>query len=366
MIFLMDLPSPVHGMSNVNKAINDFSSDNGLKHTTINTVPSYAVKYYPGSFWTIVKLIHTIYCLIKLVVSFLSDESKSLYRPINGGSGQVFDLIYFCIARIFTKKIYIHHHSFAYLNKYSRLFNALNKLSGKHSIHIVLGEKMKELLVDLYNIDAKRIVVLSNLAFFETHDIDINKPKSNLTLGHLANLCKEKGVDVFIGVCQKLHDLNVPFNAKIAGPFVDEETQKFVSEALKLIPELEYLGPLYGDDKESFYRELDCFIFPSKYVNEAEPLVLYEAAVYGTYLIGSRRGCMESVIKNLYGFSVPESEQMEVRIADKICEEINLGGFDIKSSEMRKTALHQESQRFKARLTTLIDDMKRHEKLPES
>ncbi|MCG3024525.1 glycosyltransferase, partial [Escherichia coli] len=68
---------------------------------------------------------------------------------------------------------------------------------------------------------------------------------------------------------------------------------------------VKYFGPVYGEDKTRFLNDLDVFIFPSRYYNEAEPLVVYEAAASGNYVIGSEVGSMKEAIQKVHGFSYP-------------------------------------------------------------
>lgn len=357
MIFLMDLPAPVHGMSNVNLSVSEAAKEEGICFNVINTVPSYVARFFPGKRWFILKLGHTVMCLIKLIYTFLFAKGKSLYRPINGGIGQIFDILYIAISRMFTNKIFIHHHSFNYLNKSSSLFSFLNKLAGRRAIHIVLGERMGELLEAKYKIDTNRIKIVSNLAFFEADLVPNTSNPSQLSLGHLANLSSEKGVDTFIEVCKELKKYGIDFKAKIAGPFVNEDTKTLVLESTTLLPEIEYIGPVYAKDKYSFYKTLDCFVFPSKYKNEAEPLVLYEAAMHGVYLAGTQRGCMEKVIDNLDGYSVNENVNVAVSIAKNIEYQCNNKGFSENSRTKRLDLFHQEQVKAKSCLTSLLKEM---------
>ncbi|WP_448212785.1 glycosyltransferase family 4 protein [Colwellia sp. MEBiC06753] len=294
-------------MSNVNLAVKSHTQDYNAKFITINSAPSYAARLFNSSYlssliWSLVKLLHTIYCLIYLLIVSFTNIYGSFYRPINGGFGLIYDVFYLLVARIFLNKIFIHHHSFNYLNKKSTLFFLVNKVAGKSATHVVLGTKMKLLLSERYGIDESCIIEVSNLALFKPVSLKALQ-NSVIQLGHLANLCEAKGTFTFIEVCKKLSIRNIEFKAKLAGPFVDDETKKLVVHAIKEIPQLEYLGPLFNQDKDAFYQTLDCFIFPSSYQNEAEPLVLYEAASAGALLIGTEQGCMKAVINNLNGYS---------------------------------------------------------------
>ena len=310
MIFLLDLPKPIHGLSVMNKAFIDKMSSQTGNHFVINTTPSYAVRFYNGYIWTLVKFFHTTYCVLRLLYILLKYQDRTIYRPINGGWGQFYDLLFIVVIRLFGCKIYIHHHSFKYLHKKTLLFTMINRLSFRHASHIVLAGSMKSLLCKNYFIADDIVFVLSNLALLEFVE---KPPRTNdnsvLKIGFLSDCTVDKGIDVFIDVCQILVKNKIEFSAEIAGPLFSKNESNLVSSALKTNANIKYLGSLYGEDKCRFFERIDCFIFPSKYAHEAEPVVLYEAAFHGTLLIATKQGAVESVMAKLGGIciSTPES-----------------------------------------------------------
>ena len=357
-LFLMDLPKPVHGMSNINLAMLDSARKQKLNPKVINTVPSYAAKFFTTKWWGLFKFTHSLYCMFSLFLKLLVTKNKIVYRPINGGSGQIYDLVYLLLCRLFLKKIVIHHHSFNYLNNVSTLFSLLNKIAGNKATHITLGNSMRDKLIELYGININNITVLSNLAFFNSNDdcnVQVNNP---IVIGHLANLCSEKGVDSFIDVCRALKAKELPFAAKIAGPFATLEAEKLVLSAVNEFSELEYLGPLYEKEKVAFYQSLDCFIFPSKYKNEAEPLVLYEAAMWGNLLLGTKRGCMLDVINKLNGFSFNENSELSENLASTIDQQLISHSFSASAKKERIKTFNLEYINALNTLTDIMDEFK--------
>lgn len=309
MIFLADLPSPIHGMSVVNSKILDEFKDLQITHQVINTAPSYASHFYPSPFWSLIKALHQIFVTFVLAKSCLGRKNKNVYRSINGGKGQLYDALYIIIIRIFGKQLFVHHHSFNYLSKKSRLFDFLIMLMGKNATHFVLGEKMKSHLCDLYRVPMARVRVVSNLSFFDVDRDCIEGDElvhgglsRSLSIGHLSNLTNKKGLDVFLKVCFLLEKSNIKYKAYLAGPCQDATTEDQVARASENLTNFQYEGPIYGEvEKRIFYERLNYFVFPSVYENEAEPLVLYEAARSGATLIGTDVGCMREVIESFQG-----------------------------------------------------------------
>ena len=83
MIFLVDLPLPVHGMSTVNKFVLKKVKEAGLKVDVINSVPSYAANYFETLLWPFIKVIHTIYCISKLAFLLGTNRKQLVYWSVN-------------------------------------------------------------------------------------------------------------------------------------------------------------------------------------------------------------------------------------------------------------------------------------------
>ncbi len=319
MIFLVDLPEPTHGLSNVNRYMLKEAKEKKCNLKVINTCPSFLAVFFPGKLWSIFKLLFNIFCSVRLFFVLVFCSDKRVYRSINGGLGQIYDVFYIIICRVFGSTIYIHHHSFAYLNKKSRLFSVLSSVAGSNVQHIVLGERMGQLLSEKYDIAGSKIKVLSNLSFFESHQSTNQFNASEyITIGHLSNLCVDKGIQIFADLCKSLSFKGIKYKAIIAGPFSDPESKDIVNGLVQGYEGIEYLGPLYGEDKDLYFNSLDLFVFPSMYINEAEPLVIYEAAEYGAFILGTQQGCMDEVILSLGGNTFPVSEDLPQQLLNQV------------------------------------------------
>lgn len=308
LICIVDLPKPVHGMSNVNKML---VGRLGQEVVVINSCPSFAYKYFGTGLWFPIKFFYTLFVLLKLFYILMFFGGGALYRPINGGLGQLFDVLYIFIFRVFRFKIYIHHHSFQYINSRSSIFSFLLWLLGGQEEHITLGAEMKRKIVDVYGIDPEKVRIVSNSAFYDvcsgTDPIVNEKP----VIGHMANLCVAKGLKTFVDLCIELKNSGVEFSPILAGPVHDDDAKKIVESYVDLFGGDTYLGAIYGEDKSDFFSRLDVFVFMSEYANEAEPLVLYEAAEYGAKLYSSTRGCMADVTSSLCGSAMAAPYSME-------------------------------------------------------
>jgi glycosyltransferase involved in cell wall biosynthesis len=222
-----------------------------------------------------------------------------LYLGLSGGSGQVVDGFYVLIARVYRRRIVVHHHSFAYINKSTLISKLLFSLL-RDATHIVLSHGMGNALADRYNIDSRTIKVVSNAAFYGPPP-DFARTQSDLTtpirIGFLANITFAKGFVEFFEVLMELRRLSVAYRAHIAGPISPEARSTF-DRLITAAQHVQYVGPLYDDAKLRFYQQLDILLFPTKYVNEAEPLVIHEALRCGVHVIACARGAIPELLSH--------------------------------------------------------------------
>ncbi len=246
------------------------------------------------------------------------DRNFTLYLALSGGFGQIFDWLYVIVAKILGRRIFIHHHSFAYLNKPSLLNNVFFSLLRKET-HIVLSHGMGTALASIYKLESSNVKVVSNAAFYDsikTTGTSTMNSSSPICLGFLSNITFEKGFVEFFDVLSQLKRRGIPHQALIAGPVASDASTVF-HRMLAASPGTEYLGPLYAEAKDRFYERLNFFLFPSNYVNEAEPLVIHEALRSGAYVLACDRGAIAEILGNGAGF-VSSKEAFVTAAAERI------------------------------------------------
>ena len=212
---------------------------------------------------------------------------------------------------------FVHHHSYAYINAPTRLSRCFFSLV-RGATHIVLSAGMGSQLTRLYDVPAGALRVVSNAAFYESPEpfdasseadskarAEVARP---LRIGFLSNISHEKGFVEYFGVLARLRQhTTVRCRGVIAGPLAADAEPEFTA-LLRQAADVEYLGPLYGSAKERFYENLDIFLFPTRYANEAEPLVVYEALQHGVFVIACRRGSIPEMLSNGAGMVFANDE----------------------------------------------------------
>ena len=294
--FAGPLPPPVHGFSTVCAMMLDL-----LKARMPVEVFDRAPSPRPKPIGVLQQMIRAL----NYLATCIGKRNTALYLALSGGRGQFIDLIYVLISKAFRRPIYIHHHSYAYINSPSPLNRCFFALV-RNASHIVLSPNMGVSLNRVYGLDPARVRVVSNAAFYrwdDAHQVQANEA-APLQLGFLSNITFEKGIAEFFDVLTALNQRGIDYRAHVAGPVAPEARQSFEA-LLKSNARVQYAGPVYGENKERFYRQLDIFLFPTRYVNEAEPLVIYEAMRRGAHVIASDRGSIAEMLRDGAGLVLP-------------------------------------------------------------
>jgi glycosyltransferase involved in cell wall biosynthesis len=163
-------------------------------------------------------------------------------------------------------------------------------------------------LAGLYGLNSDGVRVVSNAAFYDAVDDVAGEQRdasAPICIGFLSNITKEKGIVEFFEVLSRLKRRGVQYRAVIAGPLATE-TRPMFEDLLGAASDVEYVGPVYGEQKERFYHQLDIFLFPTKYRNEAEPLVVYEALRCAVHVMACDRGAIAELLGNGAGMVFAE------------------------------------------------------------
>lgn len=222
-----------------------------------------------------------------------------VYLACEGGYGVVYTLLLAMAARCVGAPVYAHHHSFYYIDRAFPLMALLLKVLGRSATHIFLSQGMAQRFADRYG---RRVmgVVLSNSAFVEPQAQP--EPREGrpppLTIGLLSNLNEEKGLSLFIETLRMAKTKGLGVKGVLAGPVKLERDRQTIERARRELGDLlDCRGPLYGDEKQSFYRQIDVFVFPTTYLNEAQPTVIFEAMSHGVPVLSFDRGCIREQVQ---------------------------------------------------------------------
>lgn len=283
-------PPPVHGLAMVNAAVRAALQKVGVEPLVIDLSSPDLNRALAARLGRLPKVARGLAGLIRAC----GLRGATLYMSVSGGLGQTYEVLLALLAQVRGMRVFLHHHSFAYLDAPSFLTRWLARVAGSDAVHITQSPKMAERLNRVYG--AARVMPVSNAVFFVPPNAAAPIRPRLETLGFLSNITPEKGVFAFLDLCAAARDKGLPLRARLAGPFQDGETERQVRAQLAALPGVDYVGPKYGAEKDDFYAGIDALIFPTRYVNEAEPVTLHEAMSRDIPVIAYGRGCIPEIV----------------------------------------------------------------------
>ncbi|OWV93690.1 glycosyl transferase [Rhizobium sp. R72] len=219
-------------------------------------------------------------------------DNRICYLACEGGRGLLYTALIVLVARLLAYPIYLHHHSFSYIGRASLLMRCVLAFGGSRLRHIFLCDVMRDSFTDTYE-RRMRSNIVSNAAFVvPTEQNGAPQYRTTLVIGMLSNLTTEKGLDTFLDLTRQARHESLPVRAILAGPAGPGERAAIDAAVMEVGDALDYRGALYDDAKAAFYREIDVFVLPTAYGNEAQPLVIFEAKAAGSAVISTDRGCI--------------------------------------------------------------------------
>lgn len=307
---LLMMPPPVHGASAINQKMVQKLEDCGIPVTVLNTVPSCHARWFDGPIWKLQRILLILRVFAQVLLRTWQPPN-SVYIGISGGAGLLFDCVLALAIRWLRVPVVVHHHSFAYVSANSILFERFcSLLSALHVTHVVLCSEMGDQLCARYPalILPTQVHVLSNAAFFEGGSA---RPSSagtitKLCVGYISNITPEKGISDVLALFRRCREVGLQLEMTVAGPCADESIRTELEAMSNGLEPFTYLGAVYGESKQQFFQSLDVLVFPTRYANEAEPLVIYEAAEQGVPTVANARGCIASMVARCGGWAIAD------------------------------------------------------------
>ena len=245
---------------------------------------------------------------------------RSVY--VTGAAGELlwFQVVLVTLARVLGHRVVFHHHNFSYLHERSLVMRLLTRCGGPRLEHVVLCPTMGRALQDAYPA-VRHVTVCSNASLLAApSDADAPPVRASdqpLVVGMLSNLTREKGVATAIDTLRELLAAGVDARMLLAGPCFGDGVEELVLEAVaELDGRLEWIGPVAPADVPDVYRRLDLFVFPTTYRNEAEPLVVLDAARLGVPSVVHATGCLEGMVAPAH--AVPLGDDFAAAVVDLV------------------------------------------------
>jgi len=228
-----------------------------------------------------------------------SRGNDSAYFVPSADRGLLFNLVIAPVLRVGFKRVWLHHHVSRYFKQHDWRLSLFLRIIGSKVSHITLSREMSADLRTQYG-DCESISI-SNAAFMREAILDVETDQQLKSVGFIGNVSEEKGILKFIEVIERLDELGMETNAIIAGPCSTPDVSRRVTAFVRKSPNTRrYLGPVSGDAKAKFFSDADAILFPSDYVNEAQPMVIFEALALGIPVLATKAGYITEQLKGTH------------------------------------------------------------------
>ena len=309
-VLIGPIPPPTHGMAVINKKAIEYFEKRGYAVSAANYLYFKSNKCKSRA---LRRILYTLSAAIAIVVDGLKKQKFVCYFGLSGGYGLLFELALVAVARVFKTKLVFHHHSFYYINQNFLPMRWLTFIAGRSATHICLSDEMAKDFSAMYSL-AGRVISISNAGLIESGVNSLGGLERfgnpGLVVGMLSNLSADKGVLEFVEVATQSEARGSRIKFILAGPFESVEIRDKVISMLRCINNVEYWGPVYNEKKIEFYRTINVLLFPTRYANEAEPLVILDALAAGIPVISYKRGCIGELLENSGGIAYSQDVRM--------------------------------------------------------
>ena len=296
-VMIGSFPPPVGGAALVNQMVLEGLSARGMNAVPLDVSgPALAHSRSLGY--------HTRRVMVNLAAArrarLLAKESRALYLVPDAGAGAWYTAGLVRAAADRFTRIVIHHHSCRYVEEQSRPIAWLTQRTSATATHVFLSDGMGEAFCRRYG-EVRRLVATNALFVAQEAELPMpapTVPSGPLRLGHLSNLCADKGFFAVADAFDAIRGAGIDATLLLAGPVLEPTVQLRIAElTVRHGNRLRYIGPVGGEAKRAVYRELDLFLFPTRFRQEAAPLVLYEAIAAGVPVLATDRGVIAELLK---------------------------------------------------------------------
>jgi glycosyltransferase involved in cell wall biosynthesis len=281
------MPPPVFGQSVVNAAVRDGAMARSAHIITADISAGSIIKNAQYH-WTRLK---RVMGAAWMIICNAKEPKRKIYMVTQVSYGILYNHLLLGLARLLDYKIILHHHDSGHTKFHRPSVAFLMWLIGPGAVHVTLGPAMAEDLKRYKQV--KRVIVSQNARIipdpnFQRFPRDKSAP---LIVGHMSNLSRAKGLNLTVETIVEARSRGLDVKLVLAGPCDGEEAEATLKDAhAKLGNALDYRGPVAGETKDRFFRDIDVFLFPTIYKYEAQPLVILEAMSYSAAVIVAERG----------------------------------------------------------------------------
>jgi len=298
-LYFVQLPPPVHGVSVVNKLIYTSQIINKGFDTYLLEI-RFSNKINQLRRLNLHKVFQFFRLAFRLIRSIKFIRPDIMYfslMPV--GKGLFRDLFFVIIIKWFkiTPVYHLHNKGIA-RNSDKWIMKKLYQFIFRDSYIIHLSTKLYE--HEMINLKLKNVkyrIVPNGISWSKT--VEFVKHDGTINLLYLSNLFPQKGIINLIKIFKNIESEFPDVILSIVGGFPYRQTHKQVMKLIKynnLEKKVLLKGPKFGKNKTMEYNQADIFVFPTSFRQECFPLVILEAMQAGLPIIASDEGAIPEII----------------------------------------------------------------------
>lgn len=318
-LFIMQLPPPIHGASQMNQYIKNsrFINQNfECDYVDLKTSKDMSRKGKNDlrKYFTVIGILYKVF---RNEINKKYDLCYITLSPY--GIGFLKDSLIVLLLKLIRKKIIFHLHGKGVKKYYENSGYILKKYQEFIYKNVYLVHLSSLLINDVpeYKGIKKRFIVPNGVEVYDhKQDIQEKNVDDHFEILLLSSLTEEKGVLVALYAISIVSRKYKHVILNIVGNFRDKSFEKDCFNYVKennLEKYVKFKGPKYNEDKYKEYENNDIFIFPTFYKNETFGLVNLEAMQFGLPIISTYEGAIpEIVIDGQVGFLMQKKNSRDL------------------------------------------------------
>ncbi len=309
MIYLLHLPPPLNGSTivgnTIEKKLNNFPNEQSLFINILLSSDNKQIGYFHFQ-----KILKVLKIFSKLIYSLFKCKSKQIYFAFSISGKAVYkDIFLLAILKLFKFKILFHFHNKLAFSKKSLLVYFL-KVLFRNTSAIFLSKSLlqdskhfgfRQTYICANGIDVNYVIKESYISKLDSHN-----DKRIIKVLVCSNLFKFKGILDLFEIVGSINNIGkFKYIIKVIGDNGDLSfsDMNLVAHKLNCESHIEFLGPLYQNDKYDIFSDSDIFLHPT--YDDCFPLVLIEAFYFGLPVISTNVGSIPEIVENgINGYSV--------------------------------------------------------------
>ena len=308
-------PPPVHGLSVGTERFTSLMEERGevIRMDISGERHGRSLRHH------LVRISRTARAAVELARS--ARRGEALYLACDAGPGMLYTSTILLVARARGLERFVHHHSYVYVNRRSRLMSLLVRVAGSATTHVVTcGDQARRFRQHYRGVARTRVLPI--VYVLDPLPPPVSRPPTQgrpLVLGHLGNLTVEKGLVRAAETVRELERRGLDAQLELAGP---SPTPPDACDLAEVVGggagRVSHRGAVFGAAKEAFLDEIDVFLFPTLYRNESFGIVAAEAMAHGVPLVAFRAGCLDRSWVGDGGLVLDHDQDFAARAADQV------------------------------------------------